>query len=262
MKKYIIAFDLHGTLLDEQWLIKDNDLSDIIFLLESISPLADFYIITGNDETFVKDYLPDKLLKYINGLVLESGSIIKNNSNKTYLINENIISYANELKQYLIKKNFDFIKYFGNREATISLFTKDENGGEDPLLFCDIVRNELKQCNVFEHFYLTFSNVAIDIIPLNISKWNALNHIVEDKTIFSFVDSYNDKDIAENSLYTFLPANSSNKLLDYLHLKNKLIFPLRKFHLIKKSVYISNESYTRAVIDGLKYIKEEVFCDK
>ena len=319
----IIAFDLHGTLLDINWNISGNLLPELIKLLDELSTFADFFIISGNELAFVEKHLPAELFKRITGFVLETGSIIylppPRNMSKCenshhiygggrvgkYLCNGKTRDYVSELKEYLLNKNYPFVKYFGQRESSISLFTKDESGGEEPLDFYDIVQNDLKQHKLADEFYITWSNVALDIIPVGISKWSALKMIVDNTTlvvpelasvlseggqsfcpphriaelrsacgfpnsefripnstgggiIISFVDSYNDKEIALNSTYTFLPSNASKDLIKHIRNNNNLVLPLSKFHFIKNTTYITKDSYTSGVIEGLRYIKEKI----
>ena len=123
----------------------------------------------------------------------------------------------------------------------------------------DIINSDLLKHKYGKDFYITWSNVAFDIIPKNFSKWDTLKKIAQDRQIISFLDSYNDCSLAQFSNFTFLPKNSSEKLIFYLRKHNKLIFPLNAFHFCKNQCYISEKSYTEAVIEGLTYLKNEFF---
>ncbi|MCL2063285.1 MAG: HAD hydrolase family protein [Candidatus Cloacimonetes bacterium] len=283
MKKYIIAFDLHGTLLDLNWNISNEHLQEILSLLNDLNSIADFFIITGNDYSFVEKHLPKELIDMMSGFVLETGSYIlmpkykfdKDNTLLSIYLDDmessnkhcshDWIKICNELLAYFQEKKYSFIKYFGNRKASISIFTCDENGGEDPLKFYDIIQNDLNQHKFGDLFFLTWSNVALDIIPNDVSKWIALKSIAEylnnqinfqsPISIISFVDSYNDREIAEYSNYSILPSNCSKSLIEHLRKKNKLVLPLNRFHFIENLVYISENKYTLGVIEGLKFLK-------
>jgi hydroxymethylpyrimidine pyrophosphatase-like HAD family hydrolase len=255
MKDFIVAIDLHGTLLDENWKISEFAKDNLVRLLKEMQEKADFYICTGNDYSFIKEYIPRDLFNTINGFVCESGCVTIQNNKKTILTDEKLMQKSFELAVYLKKKNYPFLKYFGNRETTVTLFTKDEKGGESPENYYDILNADLQNYEFKDDFYIAWSNVAFDIIPTGFSKWNSLQKIAENKTIVSFMDSYNDKEIAMFSDYTIMPLNVSDKLIEYLRENGSLIFPLDKFHIYKHSNFISKKTYTDAVIEGLKYIK-------
>ena len=257
-KKYIIAIDLHGTLLDADWKIEKELLDELIVLIETMSSDANFYVCTGNDYSFVQKYIPTEVLNLLSGYVLESGCIVHNHSQKIFVTNQILMDKLKELEEYLKSKEYPFIKSFAKRESTISMFTCDESGGEEPVRFYDIV-NEGFQAHKYAHlFYLTYSNVAFDIIPLNVSKWTALMNIAEGNCLISFMDSYNDKEIALYSDITFLPANTSPSLVEYLRSSGRLILPISRFHLRKYLKYISQLPATRAVIEGLYIVKNEI----
>ena len=254
MKKYIIALDLHGTLLDLNWKIKPDLENDLKNVLTNLIPNVDFYICTGNNFSFVEKYVPKDIFDLINGFILETGCIL----NQTILTDHEIISKINILKDYLIKKQYPFIKFFADRKSSISIFTCDEYGGEPPERYLDTITNDLQTHEYQNDFYVTYSNVAIDIIPANFSKWNTLKTIKDNTSceIISFMDSYNDKDVALYSDYTILPNNSSHELLNYLKQNNKNIIPLKDFAFSQKQAYFCDDKYTLAVINGLKKIMD------
>jgi len=256
MKRYIIALDLHGTLLDLNWKISRGHQSELVSLLKEISHIADIYVCTGNDHTFVEKYVPADILKCVDGCVLETGCMIYKTSQKNFLTNDNTISKVSSLHEFFKAKKYPFVKYFANREASISMFTCDESGGEEPVKYYETVRNDLQNHEYSDLFYVTWSNVAIDIIPIDISKWNALKHISEDRCIISFMDSFNDKEIALNSDYSFLPKNASVELINYLRSNTKLVFPLSKFHFLRDYAYVTESSYTKSIIEGLSTFKK------
>jgi hypothetical protein len=66
------------------------------------------------------------------------------------------------------------------------------------------------------------------------------------------MDSYNDKEIAKNADFTFLPRNSSAELIRYLHVNQKLVFPIGKFPVMRHQCYTSEHSYAAGVVDGMR----------
>ena len=287
MKRYIVALDLHGTLLDINWEISDGCLGDLVGHFDDMSGFADFYIVTGNDFSFVQKYLPSEILERMHGFILESGGIMmikstmtdKSQTKRLENFSPSIVDNATadcvkELKEYFIKKKYSFIKYFAERQVSISMFTIDENGGEEPTKYFETIYNDLRQHKYSDMFYLTWSNVALDIIPVGVSKWESLKKIAENyryqnitpddvkagnpDVIISFLDSYNDKEMALNSTYTFLPQNTSNKLIEYLQTNNKLVFPLSKFYFLKNFAYILDQPFTQGVSQGLFFLKNNI----
>lgn len=255
MNKLIIALDLHGTLLNDDWMIKIEHQNELAEIIDDFVNYADFYICTGNNYDFVERYVPKQILDKIKGCILETGCLIQQDNVKNCLTTEETKEKIKILQAFLEEKKYPFVKYFAKRETTISIFTRDEHTGENPLNFYQVVYDDLTRHPVGDSVYLTFSNVALDIIPVGFNKWNTLKNLSQDCNIISFMDSYNDKDIARQSYLTFLPGNASDRLISYLRNENKLIFKFDKFHITKNHVYISEKLSTHAVIDGLKILK-------
>ena len=255
MKNWIIALDLHGTLLNVEWKISQDNQKILAKLIDELTEYADFYICTGNDYSFVKEFVPQALLNKMTGCVLETGCIVKTDDNEINYINEELQTQILELKEYLKSKDYSFVKYFAERRSTISIFTQDSKSGENPVNFYNQINEDILRHPLSERVYLTWSSVALDIIPKGYSKWETLKMLAEDKQIISFMDSYNDKEIAKNSYLTYLPKNASDKLISYLRSENKLVFPLNKFHPTGNQVFISEKPFSEGVIEGLTVFK-------
>jgi len=254
MKNFLVALDLHGTLLDLGWEIQPELIPDLVNAITYLSPIANFYICTGNDFKFVTKHIPKSVLSLITGCILETGCILNNNC----LTGENTQKKAYELKKYFQERQYSFVKYFGERKTTITLFTCDEQGGEPPEKYLQTISQDLQNSTFKNDFYITYSNVAFDIIPANYSKWNTLKTIKGNTSheIICFMDSYNDKEIALYSDYTILPQNTTENLFNYLKQHQKSISPLENFDFSQKQAYLCEDNYTLAVINGLKKILE------
>ena len=259
MKSYIVALDLHGTLLDLNWKISAGQETALAERLNEIKDIADVYLCTGNDFSFVESYVPAEVMSHVKGCILESGCVLNNLSQDICLTTSDTIDKASRLQSYLEKKQYPFVKYFGQRKTTVTLFTCDEQSGESPEKYHDLVDKDLKSSEFGEDFYITYSNVALDIVPINHSKWYTLKKIAqdtgEDCKIISFMDSYNDKEVVKYSDYSFLPQNASDSLIQYLRAHTKLIFPVGKFHFFRGIAYLCSEKYTEAVVAGLRFFK-------
>jgi len=257
MKKTIIAIDLHGTLLDLDWTITKKSRDELISLLNKMKANFDFYICTGNDFTFVEKYIDKEILKTIHGYILESGCVVYKSHNKTLLTDDITIRKAKEIEEHFISLKLPFIKHFAKRETSVSIFTYDENGGEEPVKHFETIFDILSKHKHADSFYATWSNVAIDIIPNGYTKWTALKECANDSFVISFMDSNNDKEIALNSDLCIMPNNVSHELIAHLRNNNKLVYQLDKFHFLRNNGYITESSYTKGVIEGLKYLKSQ-----
>ncbi|MCL1827716.1 MAG: HAD hydrolase family protein [Candidatus Cloacimonetes bacterium] len=259
MKDYIVALDLHGTLLDEQWKISATQTRELIHLMKSLEGYASFYVCTGNDYDFVEKHLPADILALIDGLVLESGCILYEKRVKTYQVEDKALASAKDLHSFFTGQSYPFVRYFGKREATVSLFTSDDKRQKPPADYVEVIKKDFSKTAYADDFYVTWSNVAIDIIPKDISKWSLINKIKNSACVIAFMDSYNDKEICEFSDFAILPKNTTDSLIHHLRWNNKLVFPLHKFHIFSNQCYISQKPFADAVIEGLLALKESLF---
>ena len=84
--KYVIGVDLHGTLLDERWQIENVAKKELIDAIRSIKDFCKVYVCSGNDLTFVKEYVPIELRKHFDGYILETGCVISGGKNEKIII--------------------------------------------------------------------------------------------------------------------------------------------------------------------------------
>jgi len=249
--KYILAIDLHGTLLNRNWEI--DKINDLVFYLKKVRQFCKIYICTGNNFSFVKKHIPDEILDKIDGFVLETGCIILEKSIQRTLTSKNEIKIIKNVEKYL-KKNLVYnIKYFAERISTISIFTDDGREGCPPEELFAKIKQILEKSEFKNTIKTTHSNVAVDIIPVNYNKYTGIRSISENLKIISIADSLNDSELLLNSDISFIPKNSSPSLLNYLK-KKTMIQPLSKT-LNFGNIYISNYKYTLAVIEILKNIE-------
>lgn len=248
--KYILAIDLHGTLLNKSWQIENQN--ELKSLLKKVSHFCKIYICTGNNFSFVQKYIPTDILNLIDGFILETGCIISEDNSKKILIPENTINTIKTVEKFL-KNNLVYdLKYFAERTTTISIFTDDGNEGSPPNELFHKVKHLLKNTEFENTLKITHSNVAVDIIPKNFNKFIGIKSISKNLKIISIADSFNDLELLLNSDISFIPKNSSPDLLKYLK-KKKSIFSICKA-LQFGNIYKSNYKYTNAVIEILKYL--------
>lgn len=249
MKKFIIAIDLHGTLLDDHWVFPQYLIDQFLGLTSKLNHLADFYLCTGNDLQFIRQYVPIQIQNCFKGYILETGCVYSDGKKEMILTEPIMIEKIKELESLLKLRNFPFIQYFAHRHSSISLFTVTESGGENPMLFIDEIDEFLKTTPYYDLIRLTWSNVALDILPKGFSKFTGIRHITEGQKIISFLDSMNDYELAIYSDITFLPANSSASLLNEI-----VYYPVQQFNPHQKAIWLCNESYGHGVIEGLTFL--------
>jgi len=254
--KYCIGIDLHGTLLDNDWEIKPDIKNELIVELERVSKFSSVYICTGNDLTFIHKHVPDDVRKLLAGYVLETGCVVGDEKNETIIIPEKNIEVVKKLREVLEQEFKGKTLYFGRRLITISMFTKDETGGEDPEGLYLEVKSFVENSDFKDYVHVTHSNVAVDIIPVDFHKFTGLKYVAGSMKTIGIADSLNDKDLIINADFAFLPFNASPKL--EIELKNyyKTVARLENFHsLSEQAVFQSSFENTRAVVDILKHIK-------
>jgi len=252
MKKNIIAIDLHGTLLNEHWILPDAQYETFCQLYNDLKSAYDFYICTGNDYSFLTRYLNRTFLDCFTGFILETGCVYRENGQEKVLISPDLMAAVKQLEADLKMADFPFIHYFATRKASISMFTHTEQTGTAPDVHYPEIMAFMDNHPYADRFYVTWSNVAIDIIPRDVSKLTGVQKIADGRRIISLVDSMNDFDLAVQSDLCFLPANSSKTLLENISFEK-----IEKFKDIKNSngIFLCNKSYSEGVIEALNKVK-------
>jgi len=260
-KQYTLAIDLHGTLLDKRWKIPATLKHDLEQILKKAHEIAHIYIATGNDYDFVKSHVPQQMYKHIDGYIVETGCFILGMQQLVELVDDETVDKADMIRRYLRQMKYPFVKHFGSRDFTISLFTTNKSGGEPPQNYLQTVQDDLLKHKYGKDFYITYSSVALDIIPVGINKWVALKYIADDTKTVAFIDSYNDKEIALHSDITFLPQNSSPALIEFLENNGKRVLNINNYILEAGTACLCDESYTAGVIQGLGLFYFKVLSD-
>ena len=190
--KYVIGIDLHGTLLDTEWRIKDCIKGELVNAIEGVQDFCRIYVCSGNDLTFIKKYIPEEVQKCMDGYVLETGSVVSDGISEEIITSKNLVKEIKELERKLKDKNFTEVEYFARRLATISLFTRTEQGGLDPVEFYPRVREIVKELGYGNTVYATHSNVAVDIVAHGYNKFSGLNYVSKRLRLIGIADSLNE----------------------------------------------------------------------
>ncbi len=257
MKDNIIAIDLHGTLIDQNWHFPSQLINEFSTLYYKLNESFDFYICTGNNLDFVIRYLPDEILSLFKGFILETGGVFSDGVSERLLIEPSLIKDIEKLKKEIEKQEFGFIKYFAERKASISAFTQSETEGESPEKYFKIIEEFVLNSDLSDKVYTTYSNVAIDIIPIGVSKFTGIDSIRSNQTIISLLDSMNDIDLALHSNLCFLPSNASKELLNRISYNSINSFQEHvKICDFKSSntIFLCNNSFSFGVIEALEVL--------
>ncbi|MBU0628687.1 MAG: HAD hydrolase family protein [Nanoarchaeota archaeon] len=254
-KDYVIGIDLHGTLLDRDWEIKQNLIGELKDSIERVKANSEVLTCTGNDLTFVKKHVPKEIFDLFDGFVLETGCVISDGKEEKVISKPNEIKIIKELEEELKKQKFKELAYFARRLSTISLFTKDPYDSNVPRDFHPIVDSKIKELGFENDVFATYSSVAVDIIPKGYNKATGINYIAGGRKTIGVADSLNDSHLLTDCNQAFIPINSPVELLDYLRVKGKKIENIKDINqLFSGKVIQSKKGFTGGVIEILNFI--------
>ncbi|MBI5766032.1 HAD family phosphatase [Candidatus Falkowbacteria bacterium] len=256
-KKYLIGLDLHGTLLDENWKIKENLKEELINRLKSLKNFCRIYVCSGNDLTFLRQYLPSEIFNLFDGFILETGCVISDGKTETIIADNSLVDTIKNLENELKKILKGEILYFAKRLTSISLFTKHEGRGIDPSLILEKIENLVDHLGFAGKVLVTHSDVAVDIIPTGYNKFTGMKFASENLKTIGIADSLNDYQMILDADYAFMPHNASPKLINLLQRSNKKIKNIAVTAKIDKNIILqSNYSHTEGVIEILDFINK------
>lgn len=259
-KEYVIGIDLHGTLLNKEWVITPNSLSELIVTLNKIKPVSYIFICSGNDLSFTRKVLPLKLRELIDGFILENGCVFSDGIEERLLITNEQAGLIKKLQQELKYSNLPDVLFFASRSGTISLFTKERNRGTAPYDLFNYLENYLKTHPDRSEIFLTHSDVAVDILPAGNSKYVGLNKICPHQNIIAVADSCNDWEFLDRAWQKFMPVNCCSHLEKKFSLKGYQINSLDTYlnGNNPSTVYKSSFSYTEGVLEILTKLAEHL----
>jgi Cof subfamily protein (haloacid dehalogenase superfamily) len=222
----LAVFDLDGTLLADDGIVKEENISSIKKL---VGKGFDVGIISGRPAKFVEEVTKQITENMIQ--VSYNGSCIKNEYEICISNYKEIISSLKDV-HIIIKTQTDIYSnknirdtfsynYFENHEY-FNLFTLNnievykiivifENNGE-------YVKNHLDkiECN-----YFGVDNSGVEIAPKNVSKASALNYLVDKynyEDVYIFGDGLNDECMFKLGFTNIVMSNASNYIKSYADL--------------------------------------------
>lgn len=258
-RRYAAGIDLHGTLLDPGWRVPPKLRSDLDEALETIRPVCELYLCTGNDLSFVRPHIGTELSNLFDGFVLETGCVVSHGNDEKILVPEGILLRVKELERRLLEANLEGVQYFGRRLATISLFTKTEAGGPNPTHLYPRVKSAVQTMGFGEEVLVTHSDVAVDIIPVGFNKFTGLRGATEAPALIGIADSLNDLHLIENVELAFVPLNASPALLAELSNRGREVVPLDTCSGARGRILAQSAlPHTGAVIEILRFLGQHL----
>jgi len=249
----LLGIDLHGTLLDPDETFPMDQLDETCDLLAQLSTRICAVACTGNDLSFVASVLPLPLLRQLEGFVLETGCSYAASVEgpEVVYVPDEICILRDELELRLREQNFSEVTRFGRRLASISLFTSN------PRSFADRVAKIIQGWGFADAFSVTYSSVAIDIIPHGYDKLSGLRRAAGSAPLYGIADSVNDLPLLAGADLAFAPANLAEEATKQLIDRgNKIVeltesVPLKAGYVIKASA-----SEVRGVIEILRLLNQ------
>jgi len=257
-RRFAVGIDLHGTLLDDNWQVPDRLVRELAAALQAVQPSCELFLCTGNDLTFLHEHIGRDISGLFDGFVLETGCVVSNGSSEEVLVPQKPLSVMKELERRLRDRRLPGVQYFARRLATISMFTKTEQGGRDPTHLYPQVLKKVEEMGYGEDVLVTHSDVAVDILPAGFNKFTGLRHAAEAAFLIGIADSLNDIHLIANADLAFLPANASPALLMALSHLGRDVEPLEKGRLpsSKGTIAITESRQTEAVIEILHSLRD------
>lgn len=246
-EKYIIGIDLHGTLLNPKWEIEAELLPELIEAINRVRGFCKVVLCTGNDLSFVDEVVPKEVRDLLDGYVLETGcSISEDGETEESIVEEEtetmIKDLEAKLRQATEDEEFPEVKYFGKRQATISMFTVDKGEGLHPNVILDRVVNLVNKLGYADQVFVTRSDVAVDIIPAGHNKMTGLKKMANGLKTIGIADSLNDRALIKEADHSYVPANASKDLINEF----------------KDSINVCTQKNTRGVIEALNHIADNL----
>ena len=258
--EYLVSIDLHGTLLDKDENLSIGSADKLLSLLQLKPKNIKIYICTGNDLAFVKRKLGEEIFDHFDGVVLETGVVISLDKEvETILVDDAIIAKIKKLQNELFSENYSEIYKFADRVASISMFT---NHNEPVIDFYNKISEKLNY--IKDEFRVTYSSVAVDIIPIGFNKFTGIKEIEKKlgnqdniTKIIAIADSVNDFELLRNADISFLPSNGNKSVILGLEKDgmNYLDFnSTDNFLSCDNSFFVSNNTTTAGVVEILEKI--------
>ncbi len=248
--KYIVGIDLHGTLLEPGEKLRDELVPNLILGLQNIQDRAELFLCTGNDLGFVDRKVPPILRECFSGYVLETGcSVSDDHITERVVTTEAETAMIKDLEQKLKDQSFEEVNYFAHRLTSISLFC------DEPLKFFTKVSDCVNSLGFTQKVHVTYSSVAVDILPAGYNKHKGLKAVARGKKTIGIADSMNDAPLLIEADHALAPSNIPSEVQSLLIERGLKVGPLREANeLSGDTVLVAGSSETLGVIEILGFL--------
>ena len=253
-KDYILGLDLHGTLLEPGEILRPELVPALIAGLNKLADRAVLFLCTGNDLEFVNRKLPADLRDCFNGYVLETGcSWSPDRKQELVLISPEEQKLIKDLERKLKKKKFPEVNYFAHRLTTISLFCNH------PREFYAEVQDAVKALGVLDKVTVTYSSVAVDILPRGYNKLIGLRKVAGGRQTIGIADSMNDQALLLEADYALAPQNLAPELKTLLAERGRPVIPLTQASsLTGRDLPVAPKPETEGVLQILAFLQDHL----
>lgn len=247
---YILGLDLHGTLLEPGEIIRPELVTMVSEGLARLKDRVSRFICTGNDLAFVKDAVPSEILNEVDGYVLETGcSLSPDGLSEKVLTTKEELKTIWELEGELRGGPFPEINYFAHRLTTISMFCNE------PRSLYEKVSGFVEGTPFQNKVRVTYSSVAVDVLPAGYNKYTGLAAVAGDREIIGVADSMNDQDLLAESEFSLAPANIAPELRPLLESSGRNAVPLGEaLELVYGTVLVAEKGETEGVLEILEFL--------
>ena len=249
-KDNILGLDLHGTLLEPGEVLRPELVPLLIAGLKKLSDRAVLFLCTGNDLEFIARKVPAELRAGFDGYVLETGcSFSPDRKQELVLTSPEEQKLIKDLEQKLKDKKFPEVNYFAHRLTTISLFC------DRPREFYAEVNEAVRALGVLDKVMVTYSSVAVDILPRGYNKFTGLKKVAEGRKTIGIADSMNDQALLLEADFALAPKNLAPELKTLLAGRGRPVIPLAHAQgLQSQSVPIASGRETEGVLELLSFL--------
>ena len=247
---YILGLDLHGTLLEPGELLRPELVPRVAAGLARLRGRARRWLCTGNDLEFVRRKIPAAVLDEIDGYVLETGCS-HSRDGREEVVDTTDVERATiaRLEQLLRGAGFAEINYFAHRLTSISMFC------DRPLEFFRAVQGFVTGTEFSDRVMVTYSSVAVDILPAGYDKHRGLVRAAEGLKTIGVADSMNDLALLSRSDFPLAPANLAPELRPLLERAGRRIIPVGASDALQPgAVVVATARETEGVIELLDWL--------
>jgi hydroxymethylpyrimidine pyrophosphatase-like HAD family hydrolase len=250
VRDFIIGLDLHGTLLEPGEKFPDELVVPVAQELDRLKSKALLWLCTGNDLSFVEKKVPEPVLDMLDGYVLETGcSVSRDKHTEEVIATAEEVKTIKDLEKMLKQMNFPELDYFAYRLTTISMFTKE------PRNFFHRVKAVVDRTEFQSRVAITYSSVAVDILPRGYDKYRGLYAVSEGRKTIGVADSANDLNLLLRSDYAFAPSNFARELEPVLAEKGRKVVELPHLTSMEQNILaLACQPETKGVLEILRFI--------